>query len=66
MHDGLEVDLLGGHQRKTLVQVKAHLVAEHAFGAGAGAVGLEDAVGVHMAHEIFVLGADRARAGLCH
>jgi hypothetical protein len=60
MHDGFQVNLFSGHQRKTFVQVKAHLVAEHAFGASAGAVGLEDAVGVHMAHEIFVLGADGA------
>jgi hypothetical protein len=38
--DALQVHLLGGHQREALVQVEAHLVAEHAARAGAGAVGL--------------------------
>ena len=32
--------LLGGDEREALGQVEAHLVAEHAAGAGAGAVGL--------------------------
>ena len=59
--DGFEVNLLGRHQRKTLVQVKPHLVAEHAGGARAGAVGLEHPVGAHMANKVFVLGADGVR-----
>ena len=36
--------LLGGHQREALGEVEAHLVAEHAAGAGAGAVGLLDSL----------------------
>ena len=61
--DGAQVHLLGGDQRKAFVQVEAHLVAEHALGAGARAVGLEHAVGVHMAHEVFILRADGASRG---
>ena len=56
----LQVHLLGGDQREALAQVEAHLVAEHAARAGAGAVGLGDAVVAHVAHEVFVLRADRA------
>ena len=41
---GLEVDLLGGEQREALLQVKAHLVSEHALGADTGAVVLYGAV----------------------
>ena len=58
------IHLFGGDQRKALVQVKAHLVAKHALGAGAGAVGLENTVGVHMAQQVFVLGADGV-GGVC-
>jgi hypothetical protein len=54
------VDLFGCDQWKAFVQIEAHLVAEYAFGTGAGAVGLEDAVGIYVAHEIFVLRADGA------
>ena len=32
------MDFLGRHQRKTLAQIKAHLVAENTLGAGAGAI----------------------------
>ena len=39
MNDAFHVHPLGGYQRKTLLQVKTHLVAEIADGAGAGAVG---------------------------
>ena len=53
--DGFEVHFLGGHQRKTFGQVKAHLVAKHAAGAGAGAVTLAHTMLVHMAHKVFVL-----------
>jgi hypothetical protein len=45
----------GGDQRKALAQVEAHLMAEHAVGAGAGAVALEGAVFAHMAHQVEVL-----------
>jgi len=54
--DGFEEHFFGGHQRKALAQVKAHLVAKHAGGAGAGAVGLEHAGGLHVAQKGFVLG----------
>ena len=57
------MQLLRRHQREALAQVEAHLVAEHAAGAGAGAVALRHAMLVHMAHEVFVLGADRAGGG---
>ena len=59
MHDGFEVNFFGGDQRKTFIEVKAHLVTKNTLGAGAGAVGLEDTVRVNMAHEVFVLGAQR-------
>ena len=57
----LQKHLLGGDQRKAFVQVEAHLVAEHAARAGAGAVALAHAVREHVAHEVFVLGAHGAR-----
>jgi hypothetical protein len=53
--DGLEVHLLGGHQRKALFQVEPHLVAEHARGARAGPVRLVYALREHVAHEVFIL-----------
>ncbi len=62
--DGLEMDLLGGDQRKALVQVEPHLVAEHAAGAGASAVALGHAMGIDVAHEVFVLGAYGAGGGI--
>ena len=43
--DRLEVQLLGGDERKAGGQIEAHLVAEHAERAGAGAVGLAHAFG---------------------
>ena len=49
--DGLDVDLLGGHQRKAVLQVEAHLVPEHGARAGAGAVGFVGAMFVDMAHQ---------------
>jgi len=54
------MDLLGGDQREAFVQIKPHLVAKHAFGAGAGAVGLGNALVVNVLHEVFVLAAGRA------
>ncbi|MNY14828.1 hypothetical protein D3C86_1480170 [compost metagenome] len=53
--DGLQVQLLGGDHREALVQVEAHLVAEHRTGARAGAVGLVGAMLVNMAHEVEIL-----------
>ena len=53
------MDFLGGDERKSGIEVKPHLVTKHATGTGAGAVGLVHAVVVHVAHEVFVLGADQ-------
>ncbi|MNF38376.1 hypothetical protein D3C84_193210 [compost metagenome] len=53
--DRFQVALLGGDQREAGGQVEAHLVAEHAVGAGAGAVGLEGAGLAHQAHQVEVL-----------
>ena len=50
--DGFQVALLGGDQREALRQIEAHLVAEHADGAGAGAVGFFRAVVQHVLHQI--------------
>ena len=50
--------LFRGDQRKSLAQIEAHLMPEHAARAGAGAVGFFNALRVHMAHEIFVGGGD--------
>ncbi len=58
--DGLDVHLLRRDERKALGQIEAHLVAEDALRAGAGAVGLEHAMVAYMAHEVFVLAADGA------
>ena len=44
MHDGLQVQLLGGDERKTLPQIKPHLVTKYRQRAGAGAVGFMDAL----------------------
>lgn len=60
LNDGAQMDLLGGDQREAFVQIKPHLVAKHAFGAGAGAVGLGNALVVNVLHEVFVLAAGRA------
>jgi len=56
MDDGFEVNFFGRDQRKALLQVKPHLVAKHAFGACAGAVGLEHAMRIDVAHKVFVRG----------
>src|SRR5690242_21063796 len=44
------VDLHCGHQREALGQVEAHLVAEHAAGAGAGAVGDRKSTRLNSSH----------------
>ena len=55
MDDGFQVDLLGGHQGKTLGEVETHLVAEHADGAGTRAVALLDAVVEDVLEQVEVL-----------
>lgn len=57
------MNLFGGDQRKTFVQVKPHLIAKHAFGTGTGAIGFDNPMVVHVLHEIFVLAADGAHKG---
>ena len=52
MDDGFQVTFFGGDQRKALFQIKAHLIAEYADGAGASAVALFCAVIEHMFHQI--------------
>src|SRR3546814_6170287 len=52
MDDRLEMQLLGGQQREALGEVEAHLVAEQALGAGAGAVALVDALVANPAQEV--------------
>ncbi len=63
LNDGAQVYLFRSHQRKTFVQVEAHLVAKHALRARAGAVSLSHALCGHVLHEIFVLTADGAHKG---
>ena len=53
--DRAQVQLLGGDQREAFVQVEAHLPAEHAARARAGAVGLLGTVLQHVAQQVEVL-----------
>ncbi len=48
MDDRAQVQFLGGDQRKAVIEVEAHLPAEHAARAGAGAVGFFRAVLQHV------------------
>ena len=50
--DGFEMHPLGGQQRKTTGEVKAHLVAEDGAGAGAGAVAFRRAVREDVAQQL--------------
>jgi len=52
VHDRFQMQLLGGDQRKTFVEIEAHLPAEHAARAGAGAIGFFRAVFQHMAKQV--------------
>jgi hypothetical protein len=54
------MNFFGGDQWKAFVQIKTHLMAKYTGGACAGAVGFENAMVVHVAHEIFVLRANGA------
>jgi hypothetical protein len=54
------MDFFSRDQRKTFVQIEAHLVAKNAFGARARAVCFGNAMGVDVLHKIFVLATDRA------
>ena len=48
--DRLEVQFLGGEQRKALREVEPHLMAEHRQGADAGAVVLRNPIGENALH----------------
>src|SRR6185437_1235258 len=52
--DRAQVQLLGGDQREAVVEVEAHLPAEHAAGAGTGAVALLRAVFEHVREQVQV------------
>src|SRR5580765_7906815 len=54
VEDRLDVQLLGGEQRKAVAQVEAQLPAEHRERAGAGAVGLARAALEDLAKEVQV------------
>ena len=49
------MEFLCGQQRKAVGEVEAHLVSEHAFRAGAGAVAFHCAVLLYVAEQIQVL-----------
>ncbi len=53
--DALEVKLLGGHERESLAEVEAHLMAEHALCPRARAVILHHALIKDAAQEVLVL-----------
>ena len=55
MDDGFQMQLLRRHHRKAVRQIVARLPAESAERAGAGAVGLLDAVTAHMGHQVEIL-----------
>ena len=52
MDYGFEVDFLRGEEGEAFAEVEAHLIAEHALGAGTGAVRLHDAVFTDVAKEV--------------
>src|SRR5690606_22742177 len=55
MDDRAQVQFLGGDQRETLVEVKAHLPTEHAARAGTGAVGFLPAMLKYVLQQIQLL-----------
>ena len=55
MNDRFKVQLFGGNQRKTILQVKTHLVTKYADGARAGTVMLLSAGFHYMAHKVKIL-----------
>ena len=53
--DALEVELLGRHERETLAEVEAHLVAKHALRPCARAVAFHHALVEDAAQEVLIL-----------
>src|SRR5262245_502590 len=62
--DRLEMQLLGGDERKALGEIKAHLMPEHRQRAGAGAVTLLRTVGEDPLHQVVILMHPRGLAWL--
>jgi hypothetical protein len=61
VQDRLEMDFLGGEQRKARIQVEAQLRAEYGKSAGAGAVALLGAVRQHMLHQVEIIAHQGSR-----
>ncbi len=55
VYNRLEMQLLGSDEREALVEVETHLVAEHRFGAGAGAIGFHHSVVEYMLKKVEIL-----------
>ena len=55
MDNGFEMQFLGGEHRKSVAQIKPHLIAEHGQRASARTVFLAHAVLADMRHEIEIL-----------
>ena len=55
INDRFQVNFLGGQKRESFGEVEAHLVAEDALGAYAGAVVLDHAVGHYVTQKILIL-----------
>ena len=55
INDRFQVNFLGGQKRETFGEVEAHLVAEDAFGAYAGAVMLDHTIVHYMTQKILIL-----------
>jgi hypothetical protein len=55
MNNGAKVQLLGRYERKSLAEIKSHLVAKNAERPRAGAITFCRAVLTDMAHEVEVL-----------
>ena len=50
--DGFQVQLLGSEAGEAVVQIEAHLMAEHTDGARAGSVALLDAFGQYAVEQV--------------
>src|SRR5581483_8556671 len=59
--DRLEVQLLGGEERKAFAEIETHLMAEHRQRAGAGAVALLHPVAEDVVHQIEILAHFKSR-----
>ena len=55
MNNRLEMQFLGGENRKPFSQVKTHLMAEDTLGSGAGAIATKHSSLTHIAKKIKIL-----------